>query len=507
VNEKAIPESRKLLPRWLPFRVSAITGESHPLSSRQHSLESNHLQQLCALPKNSLTFGMAVDLLNSAVALGRPELGWPAVEVINAHEDFASAELIQMRDQVLGKEHIVHPTFELNAGELTKRDAIRDARNHLRVNHRNPIAWIDLARAYTAVGSCEKALHCAEKALLLDSDSRFIVRSVARLLIELKDTERAYSILRKSRLREVDPWIMAAETSIAGLLGKTPASVKKSRVLASSQQISPFHLSELHAALGQLEHESGAGKNARKHFAQALRSPTENSLAHVEFISHSFENFRVNPTDFSVPFAFEASAWDCKEHEDWSNLVDYCRKWQRFEPYGTRPVNLGSNVASNRLNNHALAYSITQEGLIASPGDAVLLNNSAYFLALQGKTTEADEIISALSGKSLSEATKACVTATKGLILIRNGDLLAGRQCYIEAISIATNAGKVRLAFRAASNLFIESETRNLPDKNESAHLFESLFAQASEADIAEHKSKVGHLKDSQAKNRLNSLA
>ena len=69
-------------------------------------------------------------------------------------------------------------------------------------------------------------------------------------------------------------------------------------------------------------------------------------------------------------------------------------------------------------------------------GNPVFINNYAYALTLDGKIEEAERVISKIKKIDLSSTSTEdiCLTATKGMIAFRKGDVDKGMSLYINAI-------------------------------------------------------------------------
>src|SRR5204862_4048436 len=191
----------------------------------------------------------------------------------------------------------------------------------------------------------------------------------------------AHELLRRMPVTREDPWLLASEIAAADLNGKTSRLVKRGREMLASANYAPFHLAELATAIGSLELKAGNAKAARKLFQKALRQPTENSLAQIEWASERLSGIRINPQQFSIPYSHEARALYSHSAADWKRAVAESIKWLADEPFSTRPAVLGSFIAAEHLEDFSLAAKICNDGLIATPSDGTLLNNLAFALA------------------------------------------------------------------------------------------------------------------------------
>jgi len=264
---------------------------------------------------------------------------------------------------------------------------------------------------------------------------------------------QAHESLRRNEATPHDPWLLAAEIAAAQLVNKTSRFVKSGLSMLASGKYPPFHLAELATAIGSLELEAGKSKSAKKLFRAALIQPTDNSLAQIEWASSKLTDFTIASGRFALPFSHEARARYGFSAGDWKNAVEEARVWLADEPFSSSPAALGSYVAVDILGNFGLGEQICRDGLIASTDDPLLLNNLAFALAHQGKLQEARETLKQIDRSKLTTVTEICVTATEGLIEFRDGNPIAGRLAYENAIAKASGAEYSALRARAALNL------------------------------------------------------
>ena len=178
---------------------------------------------------------------------------------------------------------------------------------------RDPLAYLDLARRYAALGQMERAEAALRGALALAPDSRFVLRSASRFFVHARDPARAQDLLRRSPRTRTDPWLVAAEISAATVANQTSRLIKLGRDFVTRRSLPPLHLSELAGALGTLEMGDGNNKAARKLFTQAMTAPTDNSLAQAQWALPKL-GLTDLPDAHSIPRAFEAEALGRSSH-------------------------------------------------------------------------------------------------------------------------------------------------------------------------------------------------
>ena len=226
-------------------------------------------------------------------------------------------------------------------------------------------------------------------AISLAGYSRFVLRSASRLAIHLNSQEKAHDLLRRNSATPEDPWLLASEIAAADLVGRTSRFIKRGREIVSSGKFPPFHLAELATSIASVDLKFGNVKTARKLFAAALKKPTENSLAQIEWASERVTGIVINQEKFEIPYSDEARALYSHSAADWLTAVDESELWLSDEPFASRPAVFGSFISAEHLEDFERSERICREGLIASPSDPILLNNLAFALANQGSLAEA----------------------------------------------------------------------------------------------------------------------
>ncbi len=449
---------RRLVPRWRSSSDAIIAGELKPLTRLKASLptgvptpEFDALLQQWAVERNLDT---ATDILACGVSLGRietPQVQQAARFLVDRNVDL---EVISIAKRVLsGRSGVPNPTNPISFDPDLARVQIRAEINRLKFRVRqypkNAVAWIDLARLYVAIGQTAKAEQAIRVAISLAPDSRFIVRSAARFYVhahhEANDDaiDSGLKVLRKSALLRVDPWVMAAEISLATISGGSPKSYKSAKVISESDGFSPWDSSELNGALATLALGDGGLGKPKKLFTKSLRMPTENALAQAQWASSRHGGIFISDKAFSDAgaSAYEAMAIRYRSEEKWEQVVAACKSWSTMEPTSTRPLALGGFVAEVALEDGVSAKEFFLRAQVLAPNDSWANNNLAVALAYCGELDEAEFYLDKNDHQHLTDRAYAVHLATRGLIAYRRGDPLRGRQLYMQASELSVSHG------------------------------------------------------------------
>jgi tetratricopeptide (TPR) repeat protein len=410
----------------------------------------------------------AANLVDAAIVLGKPEIGADAAQFL----------VDNPIDPLL---HVDATSFVLGIGAVTgsidapmrvdvdnRHRRIAQARGALRLEPRNPILLVDLARDYSSLGQSDKAERALRQALALAPNNRFVLRSSSRFLLHEHRPDEAHTILRHSSRTSDDPWLLAAEIVSADAADRVSRWLKKGQQLISDSAFHPREISELASAIGTIEFANGSKKNVRRLFEQALLDPTENAVAQAQWLSRHMDSFEVPDGKQAVLRAFEAEAWSSAVSGNYRDAIEKARKWLRDEPFASRPAIFGSWVAHTALTDYADAEDLVTEARIANPHDPSIIAQLVYCIASLGRVDEAEKLLRLLPDAINKDSQAAKDTtwpivleADEGLIAFRKGLIEKGREHYLRAIRRATELGKKDVAAVALLNLAREEMVAN----------------------------------------------
>ncbi len=446
-----IDKERTVIPRWRDFRTTVAIGELKSSAESEPALQFPKGDFLASKVRdwsNNKDIPHAADLVSAAFVLKRYQDAREAAEFLIAKREHVPSTVKSFAYQ------IIHPLTDaervsvsneieiVDPEQIQKR--IHSLRRRLRDEPRNTIAYVDLARFYTLLDQSERAKRAIEMALKLDSQNRFVLRSATRFFIHINRAERAHQILRRSDASKSDPWLMAAEIAVSSAAGGSSRFAKTGQRIIADDHFKPSELTELASAIATLELENGKARDARKLFRKALVSPTENSVAQVEWASRriaGLDEIRVSQFN-NVPRVYEAQAWEHYTSGNWVNALEESWKWSYDQPFSSRPISFGSYVASTVLGDYQQGVRILKLGRIANPDDPMLLNNLAFACASLGDTRKAQEAFDQINLSKVLGAQEVVVTATEGLLAFRSGRIAEGRAHYLRAIEMASQYPK-----------------------------------------------------------------
>lgn len=450
---------RRVIPRWRDSRTSLATGELISFNpSKLHEIGGNdQFGEKLQLWKNERRIEQAAEVVSASIAQGIPEEAVEAAEFLISEKENTKQVVISVANEVLvrsGKQirkEVSYPQpLETDLTKIFSR--IHHFRVQLNEFPRNALMWSDLSLLYVMLGQLNQSRDAMITALFLAPENRFILRAATRLFVHLDEPDHAHRMLLSKEITRHDPWLLAAEIATAAVANETPILTRSGKDMLEKEKIPSFHTAELASAIATLELSSGAVRKARKLFQASLLSPTENSVAQSVWAKKELPSLDTNLAVRNTPRTFEAQALDALRSLNWSDAVDAADLWFADEPYSSRPAEAGSYAALIGLEDYSKAEALTRAALIANPNDLTLINNLAFALANQWRLEEARQILDSADLSISDQIVEVPITATRGLINIRMGNIDVGKALYLEAISRAVHTSHHDLSAMASIN-------------------------------------------------------
>lgn len=452
-------DSRRVVPRWRDFAETVGTPELLPLDNRspvRFDEAPAELQKKRVEWENSKGTAFASDFVGSAVTYGRDSDAIDAAKYLLSRQDETSSAVRNLAISLLKRagrrQSETFSSARADTGEESRR-RIRDLRSRIRSEPRNPIALVDIARGYTNLGLRKQAQEALERALALAPNSRFVIRSAARFFVHISEPERALALVRNHSLLEKDPWLLSAEIAISSVIERPSKVARHGRKVLDEKRFSSAQVTELASALGSKELEHGNTRKSKKLFNLSLESPTDNTVAQAEWASRTAHMSIIEPKHFKIARTFEARAFELFSEGKMENTYDQVLAWLVDEPFSTRPVGLGTYVASVGLEDYSAAITIARAGLAANPSDQGIRNSLIYALTMAGQLEEAVKEFSEVKFLKANDVARICLLATGGLLQYRRGYSSEGRHAYEKAIDAAKAANLTQIATIAQAYL------------------------------------------------------
>lgn len=445
--------ARRLIPRWRYSFATVLTAEHKGLSQRAgtHAESSRALDTAEARFREKATLATAAELIACGAAHLEPTRARDAALFLLEHRDEVMPAVTCQAEWTLGAPlevrapHTVASGAELSSARTAAWRVIATRRAQLRLWARDPIAWVDLARAYAVTGELEKARRAMSAAVQLAPNHRVVLRLAARLAFHSGRPDEAYSRIARHPRTRSDPWLMSTELALAQIVDRAPRFSRAAHSILEERSYAPSHLSELAGAAATLDLGAGKHRRARSLFRQSLEDPTENALAQVEWARKSDASLSIPVEALEVPYSYEAHYWRARRAADWNAAVAGARDWLLDEPFSSRPAVYGSSIAAMALNDYQAAEEFARAGLVADPNDNSLWNNLAVALAKRDRPWDAIRAFRRIDMSPASTLPKFVANATRGLIAFRVGQIEIARRWYGAADEGAPDGDQRRL--------------------------------------------------------------
>lgn len=452
-------DNRRVVPRWRDFAQTTGTPELFPLNTRiaeRFDGAQAEIEKKRAEWEGEKGTAFASDFVGSAVTYGRDADAIDAAKYLLSRQDEVSSAVrslaISLLNRVGTRESMAVPSARADTREEGRR-RIRELRSRIRSDPRNSIVLVDIARGYTNLGLRKQAQEALERALALGPSSRFVVRSAARFFVHISDPERALALVRNHPLLEKDPWLLSAEIAISSVAQRSSKVAKHGRKILDEKRFSSAQVTELASALASSELEHGNTKKSKKLFNLSLESPTDNTVAQAEWASRTAHISIIEPKHLEITRTFEARAFESFTEGKMESTYDQVLGWLVDEPFSTRPVALGTYVASVGLEDYSAAIRIARAGLAANPLDQRIRNSLIYALTMAGALEEAVKEFAEINFLKANNVARICLLATGGLLQYRRGNASEGRHAYEKAIDAAKAENLTQLATIARAYL------------------------------------------------------
>jgi Tfp pilus assembly protein PilF len=456
---------RRIVPRWRDAATTARLGELGPLRRAARRFSVDPLREKLADWSLEPSLFVATDIVGTALLSdhgGSEEIVRDAAQAVLTDEGATKVARRAAERVLRGEAAQEFSTLVMTRADVHRR--IHDLRHFLRDDLRNAIAWVDLAYLYTLVGQASQASEAILMALRLAPESRHVLRSATRFYVHNDAKDTALWLLRHSDRTRFDPWLVAAEIGVAGLIGTSSKFAKTGLSLASSGSFTARDVTEMTAAIGTLEAEHGSRRKAKRLFELSLQDPNDNVLAQAAWAARATQTVDVDPANIDVPFSFEARARINFRNREFQVAFRESEAWFNDQRFSVGAAAFASYVAAVVLAQHETAITVLKAALVANPDDWTLRNNLAFSLASLDRVVEARQEFRPLEEEHDVPSRRGVWLATSGLLEFRGGDPATGQRLYDEAIATfekegLTAARAVAAVFKAREEVHARLET------------------------------------------------
>lgn len=427
---------RRVVPRW---RDSTVTGAGGEYSSNAKASYKFREQEYLADKLNFINNKnkiSAIEAMYVAEFIGDKNLAATAARAVEAGGSISS---------ILARatERCISRGSEFPAEKEGADIFIREARRLLRIEYKNPVLLIDLARAITVNGRASFARRFVQTAVQLAPENRFVVRSAARYFLHIDEVDVALHILSRSPLLNSDPWVQASEIAVSSVAGKSSKLVKRLDDALQKETAGAIRHTELMSAVATVHLLNGNEKKAKRLFQKSLSAPNENSVAQAEWAARKI-GIAIPEIALQTPFSFEANSAHRYRSLNIEGAIEAAERWKEDESFSSRPLHwLGYLYALNDDPERSSEYHQRVVMNQLEPSDTDLLNLNFSRIESGAIEVAAEELEKfCRSGRAKDHLPQ--ILANVGALHYTIGDVDAGRQFYERSMAAARARGDAR---------------------------------------------------------------
>jgi Flp pilus assembly protein TadD len=327
--------------------------------------------------------------------------------------------------------------------------------------------YANLGYAHAALGQLSKAIKWTRQAQALAPLHRGVGLNLALYLKLAGDHDGALSLLEQLRVGErTDIQLALAMANVEVYAGDAERARRLlQRVRASSEWAlaGTARRAELEANLALLRWKTGAAN------AHTTITSMRRALSTTDYESLSIAYLLANLLLQSEHAPLLAGVIDRLQtrhapaeleglrmvlallEQDAAGAVDFAMKWAQREVLNPSAAAFATYLVSDLDGDYAQAAQIGLRGLSRAPGHMMLINNTAYSLALAGCPERANKLLRRL------DPSCDCVevVATRALADLLMGRTERGLEGYRRAWDLAISVGDEQLADRVAANALL----------------------------------------------------
>lgn len=423
---------RNLVPRWRSSSMTTATNEAY-YGQAKTLIDYSADLALSATEFNHLpTVPIASELMFLAKEAGDEGLAQKAAGFLLAKEDSVQSDSLIRYARNISDGALLADSVLQKTGPAF----LKEARQLLALEYRNPILLVDVGRELTALGHHQNALRYIRAALAISPESRFVVRSCVRYFLHIGEYDQAHNILKRAPNIKVDPWLQASELAVA-TIRQRPSMLSKQtfRSLLQANRIGPER-AELASAVATMELNSGSNKNAKQLFTKALLNPNDNSLAQAEWAAEKLK-LVVDERALRTPLSFEANSNHAYRKLEIKEAISHAQMWALDEPFASRPFDSLSYFYSLE-DDFENALQSAEKAIRIEDDEKMSLQLNRLFAKIQlGQIDDAYIELLKLTQHNDAKSHAVHLCADYGALAYATADLAQGRFFYERAIEIA----------------------------------------------------------------------
>jgi tetratricopeptide (TPR) repeat protein len=346
------------------------------------------------------------------------------------------------------------------------RCALNEFRAASKLDLRNPDIYHAIGVAYTLLGQHLRAEKAFKTALALAPDSSATAINLAQTLLGFKKADQAINILQGYLDIHPDDLGVRDQLGFAYLEAQRYSSARSQllQILEMGQEkLSSTEIARHRTNIAVTYMYERAFKKAEGELKSAIElSP---SVSHIPYDNLARVYSLTDRMQEAIRVLLTAVKFFPNNREIRSLLslfyADLEYFWEAIRELGylrTKGMLSDENYACFgddylEVGDIPKALDVLMEGYSKFPKSMAIINNLAYCLLVDGKTGQAREVI---QSRPMNEEVGVEMTATLGLLHLREGDYEGARRLYKRAENMATKSSRRELARRARQKMHLE---------------------------------------------------
>jgi tetratricopeptide (TPR) repeat protein len=404
------------------------------------------------------------NLVSLYIEKGEDESCWPLLE-----------KLIQIEpDKPSG--YFLTAILHLTRGQIEDvKDAVRALRKVIQLGIHHADIHNCLGVCYAILGSLKKAIRSFQTALTIAPEDREATLNLVQAYEQANRLSDSLTLLdayveRHERDGEARD-LLARAFFFTGDYKKSLFHLLliETQVLRGSVSSQNDDLIRLDNNLAVVYARLGEVGKARESYERCIKEQPEKSSVYFNFAMflldlRQFQHADEVIADMAAKFPDDSTVTLLKgrcflEREQFDDAVDYLQQAVKLRPNDIlAPCFLGW-IYSEIRQDYQAAISLFKEALTHHPTDARLLNNLAYNHLMADEVEVAREVLDQANERE----SPIFLTATRGFLLIKEGNILEGKRLYNKAAKMASNE---ELRGQIHQKKFLELARYELKQKN-----------------------------------------
>jgi tetratricopeptide (TPR) repeat protein len=356
----------------------------------------------------------------------------------------------------------------LRKGEA--KEAIRHLRTALRHNVRSADLYQVLGVAFSLAGQNERSLRSFRTALTLSPNLSSAVKGLANTLLKAGQVDTVIELLTSHLDREPGDW--EARRILAGAyLSKQRFSGARAQfiqVLESlpSDEKKAERSSELSNDIGFTYFRDQKMKEAEDWFKRSIRDSSNHGTLPYRNLTHLYsvqEKYRealdilqkCTDTFGDDEYVIVARSYVLAHMGDYDRAISDLERLISKGTNNRQAYGLLSGYLADVKHDYDKGLTILEEAYPKFSNDEWLINNLAYVHLMLGHPQAARVLLESDAMLSKTEG-HVPLMATRGLLYLREGDLVKARELYKAAANLASQLGNKKLALLVRQKMHLE---------------------------------------------------